>query len=636
MKIVKLDITEDNLLSGVDAVALVMNPAHEEDFFAFKKQSFQSYNDYPEAAVNAAKRALEWRDSHPDNDCGTPVGWARANQLAKRENISQETIARMASFARHLQYEDVPYSEGCGGLMVDAWGGRAGIEWASRKLEEIKSEFADTVPGVNLENVDDFIKAIVQGYFQTYYFNPELFYNNSGLNVSGLTDWLNEFPGDEPLYEYPWYVYSVEGNLNILGYQTKAFDMCPGAIAHFTHLLTMDLDEDTKGMVRSAAVVADMIFLVEKQIEEHGIANHDQLVEAISLVDDFTDIMHEVDKAVGMEHSVDYMQGHIDYIASMVPSAFQEDCPPATLDVELNLKNRQNAIDVAHYGPLNPNEPNEGYWKAKAAQFGGDIESAKKALCGNCAAFIQTTKMLDCISSGLGTEIDVEQTINAGNLGYCEIFDFKCASRRTCDAWIGGGPIVDKPTDTEQLIEIATSIMQLSKLDALVSGKEKKKLPAAPISHSPQAFARKTLAMERKIIGPLVIPNKLILRVDEEGNNYYVYFTEDTVKRIADKFMKEGRTKAFNLEHDIDRKLHKIYITEAWLVTDPEKDKSNSFGLKPRRGTWMAITKIENEGLWKNYIREGKVNGYSVEGFFVDKLFSQGTQQKFVEPTLGE
>ena len=196
MKIVKLDITEDNLLSGVDAVALVENPAHEEDFFAFKKQSFQSYNDYPEAAVNAAKRALEWRDSHPDNDCGTPVGWARANQLAKRENISQETIARMASFARHLQYEDVPYSEGCGGLMVDAWGGRAGIEWASRKLEEIKSEFADTVPGVNLENVDDFIKAIVQGYFQTYYFNPELFYNNSGLNVSGLTDWLNEFPGE--------------------------------------------------------------------------------------------------------------------------------------------------------------------------------------------------------------------------------------------------------------------------------------------------------------------------------------------------------------------------------------------------------------------------------------------------------
>lgn len=105
-----------------------------------KKVKFESYTDYPESATNAARRALEWRDAHPDQDCGTRVGWARANQLANRESISEETIARMASFARHLQHEDVPYSEGCGGLMVDAWGGRAGIEWASRKLDEIREE----------------------------------------------------------------------------------------------------------------------------------------------------------------------------------------------------------------------------------------------------------------------------------------------------------------------------------------------------------------------------------------------------------------------------------------------------------------------------------------------------------------
>lgn len=109
-----------------------------------KKRKFQdSFSDYPEAAVNAAKRALKYRDENPEVDCGTPIGWARANQLANRENLSEETIARMASFARHLQYEDVPYSEGCGGLMVDAWGGRAGIEWAQRKLDEIREEFAE-------------------------------------------------------------------------------------------------------------------------------------------------------------------------------------------------------------------------------------------------------------------------------------------------------------------------------------------------------------------------------------------------------------------------------------------------------------------------------------------------------------
>jgi hypothetical protein len=96
-----------------------------------------SYTDYPEAATNNAKRALKWADENGWGSCGEATGKARANQLANREPISRDTIARMASFKRHQQYKDVPYSEGCGGLMWDAWGGDAGIEWASRKLEQI-------------------------------------------------------------------------------------------------------------------------------------------------------------------------------------------------------------------------------------------------------------------------------------------------------------------------------------------------------------------------------------------------------------------------------------------------------------------------------------------------------------------
>lgn len=100
----------------------------------------KSYSDYPQSATNAAKRALKYKDENPDNTCGTRVGWTRANQLAKREPISEETIARMASFKRHEQNKDVPYSEGCGGLMWDCWGGTAGIEWASTKLEAIRDK----------------------------------------------------------------------------------------------------------------------------------------------------------------------------------------------------------------------------------------------------------------------------------------------------------------------------------------------------------------------------------------------------------------------------------------------------------------------------------------------------------------
>jgi len=107
-----------------------------------KSLAFESYSDYPESAKNAAKRALDWVEKNGWGSCGTPVGKARANQLAKGEAISEETIARMASFARHAQNKDVPYSEGCGGLMWDAWGGTSGIEWAQNKLESIRNDMS--------------------------------------------------------------------------------------------------------------------------------------------------------------------------------------------------------------------------------------------------------------------------------------------------------------------------------------------------------------------------------------------------------------------------------------------------------------------------------------------------------------
>ena len=117
-------------------------------------------------------------------------------------------------------------------------------------------------------------------------------------------------------------------------------------------------------------------------------------------------------------------------------------CPPATRDIPTNIANRQRCIDEANYGPLNPNEANTEYWQAKADQFNGNVEDAKKALCGNCAAFIQTKAMLQCIAQGIGGD-EAWDTVEAGDLGYCDFFDFKCAANRTCSAWVGGGPVID-------------------------------------------------------------------------------------------------------------------------------------------------------------------------------------------------
>ena len=118
-------------------------------------------------------------------------------------------------------------------------------------------------------------------------------------------------------------------------------------------------------------------------------------------------------------------------------------CPVATKDIKVNIRNRQTAINDANYGPLNPGEPNDAYWKAKAKMFKADVAQAKTALCSNCAAFIQTPEMMKCIEDGLGDEPGNEayKVVDKAGLGFCEIFDFKCAGDRTCDAWVVGGPV---------------------------------------------------------------------------------------------------------------------------------------------------------------------------------------------------
>jgi len=105
-----------------------------------KKIDLESYTDYPEQATENAKIALRYAEENGWGSCGTPVGKARANQLANREPISEDTISRMASFERQRQNSDRPLGEGCGRLMWLAWGGDAGIEWASRKLKQIRKE----------------------------------------------------------------------------------------------------------------------------------------------------------------------------------------------------------------------------------------------------------------------------------------------------------------------------------------------------------------------------------------------------------------------------------------------------------------------------------------------------------------
>ena len=125
-------------------------------------------------------------------------------------------------------------------------------------------------------------------------------------------------------------------------------------------------------------------------------------------------------------------------------SKSQNACPRPTGDVKINLTNRNKAIKSEHYGPANPSLPNKDFWEAKAKMWDDiPVSEAKTMRCGNCAAFDVSKKMKDCIQKGLKDDADTDsyETIRAGELGYCHMLKFKCASKRTCDAWVTGGPI---------------------------------------------------------------------------------------------------------------------------------------------------------------------------------------------------
>jgi len=112
--------------------------------FQGKMINLETYNDYPQSAANNAKKVLKWRDKHGDEVKGmTRVGWVRANQLSNKENISRETIARMASFKRHEKNAEVsaenkatPWKDR-GYVAWLGWGGASGINWAIKKLKQI-------------------------------------------------------------------------------------------------------------------------------------------------------------------------------------------------------------------------------------------------------------------------------------------------------------------------------------------------------------------------------------------------------------------------------------------------------------------------------------------------------------------
>ena len=123
---------------------------------------------------------------------------------------------------------------------------------------------------------------------------------------------------------------------------------------------------------------------------------------------------------------------------------------------------------------------------------------------------------------------------------------------------------------------------------------------------------------QRIVLGPILIPDKKILRVDGEGNPYHVFVTKETVKKLAQNYLMKKYTDKATIEHgkSINGKVH---LVESW-VKDGKLDKSNNYGLNLADGTWVGMFKITDDKIWNEYVKEGKVKGFSIEGLFTHAL----------------
>ena len=582
MKIVELKIN-DSMLAGIDAVALVESPAIEENFITFNKVNMaeMTYNDYPKAAVEAARRGIELNKEN-NNKCATQVGKVRAQQLVNGENLSLDTIQRMRSFLIRQKgnYELATRRKdynACGYISYLLWGGEAALPWAEKKLRQAGMEFkfavynneglleeyaevgprggikespkapksdtpnpnpkgegtakgdASTARGAEVDKsteeslqkkADEFnekykdklgyganigaLKSVYQRGLGAYNTSRSpsvaarggakqwamarvnaylyLLKNGRPQNKKYTTDY-DLLPAKHPKKDEFAIVGEIikdELNLDVFGYQTEYFYMCPGAIALFEHLMSMKVDDDTEGMIRAAAMMADGVFDIEEDAIENGEIDIDDFLQAAVLADDFKNVIAEVDIITGMPHDTSFMDNHINIIMEYVEGE----------DFDINVAALPNFINEAS------------------------------------------------------------------------------------------------------------------------TGGRKKDLFAA-------------LKEKQMLMGPLMTPLKLIPRKDEDtGEEYKVYFTKDTIEKIAYKLMEDKLLDSVNIEHDGARKINDVYLVETWIVKDPTNDKSISYGYKPVEGQWFGIYRVKDGRVWNEYVKTGKVKGFSVEGYFINNILT--------------
>ena len=578
IKIVKLDINEEDDFSGVDSIALVESPAIESNWVMFSadvnKELFDSYTDYPDGVKNNAKRGIELNEK-VDNKCATQVGKVRAQQLAKGEPISVETIKRMYSY---LSRAEVNYDEGdskaCGTISYLLWGGLAGKRWAESKLKEL-----------------------------------DLF--EGDLDVSGLPDFINEPSGSlvvKDIYdETEEYDKAIESNME--DYVSRLFDL----LGYMDELPVFSTKEEAEEVSLIAGCSGAHEHLLGDLTVWMPCESHEDAWD--SLLKELFDAWTESRMKSFEDLSDNEWEAMKDYLDSVALDAPKE-------DFNTIIKSGIKAPTAKNLGTsfLDTHSDLTGITTKKRYRYAGGLQSNSREFCKylvnnftNKGKVFRKEDINNMSLSGVNTGLG-PNGINQYNI-------FLYRGGNNCKhTWeeviykVKGNKVDDVNKEVRTIADLQTIIAP--------------RVPQSELVITPLGIgtnlSKQDFSEQQIVAGPFMIPSKLIYRKDERGE-YYVYFSEETIQKIAYKYMQNKYTDNANIEHNEDAGLKDVFVVESWLVADPKRDKSliYSGGEEYPKGTWYGLMKVKNKNVWEDYVKTGEVKGFSVEGFFIDELLNK-------------
>lgn len=556
MKVVKLTIDEENEFEGIDAVALVAEPAIELDFQYFSAQKFETYNDYPQAAIKAAKQGIK-RNKENKNKCATQVGKVRAQQLANGEKISLKTIKRMRSFLmRQKDNYDLAVKRSdynaCGYISYLLWGGPAALPWATKKLR---------MAGELEDNNKDIIMAEMGRFNDVKY-------------IDGIPVFVNE---NQAL--------QMANNIGCGG--THKHEV--GGTTYYMPCKTHS--EATDKLLKKTEEAQPLEFHSEKHFDNFTEDQKAQLLKSL--------------KSVGKNTEDNDADGWVE---------IDEDEFNNSLYAEFAVKRSDANPDD---GSLQDTSQFKVLYK-----YNGPRDSKNRTFCRQVLNLDLLYRLEDINKMSLFGANDEFSTY--------DIFTYK-GSYNCRHSWVQK---FFKREDTSNKRAVKNPILEeiLGGPRAQQAGQvsPKARTQAEIDAGVPEGQFQFSISKDKyEIAGPLMVADKLIPRFDEEGNKYFVFFDAEGIKKLSYKLMKNKLIDSVNIEHDPDKSIDDLTLVESWLVTDPQNDKSNSYGYELTKGSWFGIYKVNSKEIWDKYIKTGAVKGFSVEGIFADKTIIQSKEYEY-------